>query len=71
MTLTVTLILMAITAGLFALCAWRSNLPTEPPKVRMVPWTTLCIMLGALFLFLLAHVFTLFGFETGQMLNRF
>jgi hypothetical protein len=71
MTLTVTLMLMALCAALFAFAAWRAGRPTEPPKVRMIPWTPLTILIGAMFLFLLAHVFTLFGFETGQMMNRF
>lgn len=71
MNLTVTLILMACTAGLFALSAWQSGRPPKPPKVRMVPWMPITILLGALFLFLLAHVFSLFGFETGQMFSRF
>jgi hypothetical protein len=62
---------MVVTAAAFVFCGWKANQPSEPPKVRMVPWTTLCIGLGMLFMFLVAHVFTLFGFETGQMMRRF
>lgn len=62
---------MALTACLFAFTAWQSGRPPKPPKVRMIPWMIITLMLGALFMFLFAHVFTLFGFETGQMFNRF
>ena len=71
MTLPMTLSLMAANAGLFALTAWRASRPSEPPKVRMIPWTLLTILLGAIFLFLLAHLFGHFGIETGQGFRRF
>ena len=70
MNLPLTLGLMALNAALFALTAWRASRPSEPPKVRLVPWTLLTIVLGAFFLLLLANLFSLFGIETGQGFPR-
>lgn len=61
---------MALNAALFVLSAWRASLPSKPPKVRMIPWTLITIVLGAVFVLLLANLFSLFGFETGQGFPR-
>jgi hypothetical protein len=66
MTLPITLLLMLATAGLFALAAWRSGRPSNPLKPRLIPWTLLSIASGVFFMMLLAHVFSHFGFVTGQ-----
>ena len=70
MTLTHTLLAMGLTAAAFAYSAWRSGRPSNPLKPRMIPWTMVTILAGAVFLFLLAHLFGHFGLETGGGLRR-
>lgn len=70
MTITQTLLAMGLTAAAFALCAWRGGRPSNPLKPRMIPWTLLAILVGAGFLFLLAHLFGHFGLETGGGMRR-
>ena len=70
MTLSVTLMLMAGCAFLVVISAWRAGKPAEPPRVRMVPWTLIMVVAAGVFILLLAHVFSLFGLETGQGFMR-
>jgi len=62
---------MALCASLFVFAAWRSGRPADPARVRMIPWMMIVIICGAVFMLLLAHVFNLFGIETGGGLRRF
>lgn len=63
MSLGVTLILMALAAGVFVLSAWRSGQPSNPLRPRMIPWTLLALASGVFFLTLLTHLFSLFGLQ--------
>jgi len=56
---------MGATAALFAYSAWRSSRPADPLKPRLVPWRMIVLFSGVFFMMLLAHVFSLFGLETG------
>lgn len=66
MTLVTTLVLMAASASVFGLAAWRSSQPSNPLKPRLVPWTLIVLFSGLFFMLLLAHVFSLFGLEPGR-----
>ena len=66
MSMTITIGLMLATACVFGLAAWRGGQPSNPAKPRLVPWTLIAIASGVFFMMLLAHVFSLFGLETGQ-----
>jgi hypothetical protein len=70
MTLPVTIALMAATAALFALAAWRSGKPAEPGRIRLIPWTLIMVFSGGFFMLLLAHLFGHFGIETGRGFMR-
>lgn len=71
MSLTMTLVLMALDAALFAFAARRGSRPSDPLRPRMVPWTLVAILAGALFILLLAHLFALMGLEPQNRLSRF
>lgn len=70
MSLELTLIFIAVFAGLFALSAWRSGRPAKPGQVRMIPWTLIAIFSAAITIYLLVHLANLFGIETGQGRGR-
>ena len=72
MNLTITLILMTSAAAVFGLSAWRAGRPWNPVRgPRMIPWTVIAILAGAMFLLLLAHLYSFAGIETGRGLRRF
>ena len=67
MSLTLTLVLMAVFAGAFALAVWQSGKPPDIARgPRMIPWTMIAILCAATEIFLLVHVVNLLGFETGN-----
>ena len=71
MTLPITLLIMLATAGLFTFAARRGARPSNPLRPRMVPWTLVAILTGAVFILLLAHLFSLMGLEPQNRLSRF
>ena len=70
MSLTITLILQAVSIGAFIFCAWRSGKEPDPAKgPRLIPWTLLTITLGFWNLLVLAHLVSFAGIETGGRFN--
>jgi hypothetical protein len=65
MDLTVTLIVLAVGAGLFVFGSWKSAQPADPLKPRMAPWRLIMIVSGVVAILMLVHVVNLFGVETG------
>lgn len=63
MSLTLTLILTALSVGLTILCGWRGAKPTDimRAKPRMMPWRFLMLLFAALTMLLLIHVVNLLG----------
>jgi amino acid transporter len=65
MTMSVTLILLALFAAAFAFASWRASRPTIFGKVRLIPWTPLIIVFAMAALMMLVHAVNLLGIETG------
>lgn len=66
MSLTLTLILQAVSLLAFGLCAWKTRSEPDPAKgPRLIPWTMLAITLGFWNLLLVAHLLSFVGIETG------
>ena len=65
MNLELTLTLIAIFGSIFALAAWRSSRPSNPAKVRMIPWTMVAIISATFAIILMIHLASLFGIESG------
>lgn len=67
MNVELTLIAMAVTAGLSVFSGWRG---AQPPDLRrgprMTPWRPLMAASATAFLILLVHLVNLFGISTGQ-----
>ena len=63
MSLSLTLILIALTSGLTFLCGWRGARPINLARVqpRMMPWRFLMLLFAALTMLLLIHVVSLMG----------
>ncbi|MEG1451301.1 hypothetical protein [Brevundimonas sp.] len=61
MSLTLTLILTALSTGLTFLCGWRGAKPTDimRAKPRMMPWRFLMLLFAAFTMLLLIHVVSL------------
>ena len=67
MSLEITLALIVAGIILFVFAAWRTKTEPDPAKgPRMIPWTLIAITSGLFVILLLAHVFNLFGIETGR-----
>lgn len=66
MSLEVSLIVLALAGAVFALGSWRSMQPADPLRPRMVPWRALIIVAGAVAIFVLVHVATLFGLKADR-----
>jgi len=72
MSLEITLILMAAAVALFVFAAWQTRAEPNPAKgPRMVPWTLIALTSAFFVIILAAHVFNLFGIETGHGRARF
>tara|TARA_R110002110_G_scaffold78623_2_gene206060 strand:+ start:110 stop:328 length:219 start_codon:yes stop_codon:yes gene_type:complete len=72
MSLELTLALMAVGALVFAFAAWRTKHPADPAKgPRLIPWTLIAVTCGLLLILLAAHIFNLYGIETGRGRGRF
>jgi hypothetical protein len=70
MSLTLTLILFAISAPAFIFCAWQTRHEPNPAKgPRLIPWTLLAITIGFWNLLLVAHLLSFVGIETGGRFN--
>lgn len=62
MSLTITLILLAISTLSGLLCGWRGARPTDIHKgPRMMPWRFLMLLSAALTMLLLIHLIALLG----------
>ncbi len=65
MGLTLTLILLAAALALAVFARYQSGRPKEMGQVKWIPWTTIMILSGVVALFMIVHVLTLLGVETG------
>lgn len=65
MSMTTTLVLLALAACLFAFGSWVSARPADPLNPRLVPWRPVLIVAGVAALLLLVHVVNLLGVDTG------
>ena len=65
MDLRTTCVWFAVSAAAFAFTYWRASLPIVFGKVRMIPWTSISLLLALVTLLLLVHVVNLLGFTTG------
>jgi multisubunit Na+/H+ antiporter MnhB subunit len=59
-------VLFGVSLALFAVTSWRSSLPSDPLRPRLLPWRLIMIGSGAAALLLLVHLLNLFGVETGH-----
>jgi hypothetical protein len=68
LSLTVTLIVVAMTAGVFGFANWRARQPPEPLKVRMINYHVVQMACIVVLLLMISHLLTLyFGHPvTGQ-----
>ncbi|MDX2235469.1 MAG: hypothetical protein NW200_13310 [Hyphomonadaceae bacterium] len=65
MTMTTTLIVLAVAAGLFGFGSWRSAQPADPLNPRLIPWRPVLIIAGVVALLMLVHLVNLMGISTG------
>lgn len=69
MDLVTTLVILAVTAALFALSYWRSAKPVDQRVPTLnpwrVPWRAIMIFSGAAALLMLVHIVNLMGIQTG------
>ncbi|MDJ0949004.1 MAG: hypothetical protein QNJ94_08785 [Alphaproteobacteria bacterium] len=63
MSLTVTLIVLALAAALLAFSNYMSRCPTEPGKPRLIPYQGLQFVALIAIVLMLAHLVTLFTGE--------
>jgi len=56
-----TLSIMAAAVALGLLARWRLGVPTEPGRVRLVPWTALLFLAVLVVMMMGAHLLTLGG----------
>jgi hypothetical protein len=62
-----TLALLAFFVGLAFVCRWRGARPLDMTKgPRLIPWGGLMMICLVGCLLMLAHLFNLFGVETGR-----
>jgi VIT1/CCC1 family predicted Fe2+/Mn2+ transporter len=66
MTLTLTLILLAVAFALAGFCGWMGARPRVIGKPRMVPWQFLMMLSAAFGLLMIVHLLNLFGVQTGN-----
>ena len=62
---TLTLSLIAVAIGLYAFAGWRRAQPSNPTKVRMMPWLAIQALLAGCLLVLIVHAVNLAGVPTG------
>ncbi|MFP3943558.1 MAG: hypothetical protein ACLFWF_06685 [Alphaproteobacteria bacterium] len=67
MTLTETLVLLALSVVIGALARWRSGRPVEPGKVRMMPWTTILLVCGVLAVLAIGNLMAIWGLSPPPM----
>jgi len=56
MSVTLTLIILAVAVAALVFCGWRGAQPPPLLKVRMVPWRFLMILSVVLIVYLLVHL---------------
>ena len=61
MSVTLTLILLAVAIASTVFCGWRGAKPPHPLKVRMMPWRFLMLLSAAMTMLLLIHLAKLFS----------
>ena len=71
MTLIHTLIILAISAGLFAYGAWADSRPREPGNPTLFSWKPVYMIALVVCILMLVHLANMFGFETGKGRGRF
>jgi hypothetical protein len=70
MSLPITLAILIPAVILFAYGSWRSALPADPLKPRLIPWRPVMMIAGVVALVMLVHVVNTLGFETGNRSMR-
>jgi hypothetical protein len=71
MTLTYTLIVLALAAGIFALGVWRDSRPHEPGHPTLFSWKPVYMLALVVGILMLVHLANMFGIETGKGRGRF
>lgn len=66
LSLPVTVVLLALSFGLFGFASWRARQPSDPLKVRMINYTYVQLVAILLILLMAAHLLSFFGIETGR-----
>ncbi|MFW6027897.1 MAG: hypothetical protein ACOC91_03730 [bacterium] len=67
MTLTQTLVLLAVSVAIGALARWRSGRPVEPGKVGLVPWTLILVICGVLAVLAVGNLMAIWGLSPPPM----
>ncbi len=67
MTLTQTLVLLAVSLAIGALARWRSARPVEPGRVGMVPWTLILVVCGVLVVLAAGNLMAMWGISPPPM----
>ncbi len=71
MTVSTTLIVLALSVGLFALGAWRDSRPREAGNPRLFSWKPVYMIALVVGILMLVHLANMIGFETGKGRGRF
>jgi len=61
MTLTQTLVLLAVSLVVGAIARWRSARPVEFGKVTMIPWTLILVVCGLLVVLAAGNLMAIYG----------
>ncbi|MHA6287317.1 hypothetical protein [Maricaulis sp. CAU 1757] len=68
LSLTHTLVGLALTIALFVIARWRAGQPVRPEKgPRMIPWTLIAVLVAGIAVILLAHLAELAGLDLSQV----
>jgi hypothetical protein len=66
MTLVTTLVVLALSVGLYAYGSWRAARPADPLNPRLIPWRPVILTAGVVAILMLVHLVNLLGVTTGQ-----
>ena len=71
MTLTITLTILVIAAGIFALGVWRDSIPREPGNPTLFSWKPVYMLALVVGILMLVHIANMFGIHTGKFRGKF
>lgn len=66
MTLVTTIVVLALSVGLYAFGSWRAARPADPLNPRLIPWRPVILTAGVVAILMLVHLVNLLGVTTGQ-----